>query len=105
MKFVKAAAILIIVAGVGALLYWQFGLRPQLAQARVAVPYGAKMVCSCRFIAERPMESCKQDFTEDLSAVSFTEEGQTIRASVLGGWIEAEARHEDGLGCTLVRPD
>jgi hypothetical protein len=105
MKYIKAAAVLIIVIGVAALLYWQFGLQPQLAQARVATPYGAKMVCSCRFIADRPMESCQQDFTEDVSAVTFTEEGNTVHASVLGGWISAEARYEDGLGCTLVKPD
>lgn len=104
MKFVKGAAVLIIVIGVAALLGWQFFLKDTLAQARVAVPYGAKMVCSCRFVAERPMDSCMQDFTEDLSAVSFTEDGETIRASVLGGWIKAEASHEPGLGCTLIPP-
>ena len=102
MKFVKGAAVLIIVIGVAALLGWQFFLKDTLAQARVAVPYGAKMVCSCRFVAGRDMASCMRDFTEDVSAVSFSEDGRTITAGVLGGVVSATARHETGLGCALV---
>lgn len=101
MKLVKAAVVIVIMLGVAALLAWQFLIKDQVELARVATPYGAKMVCSCRFVAERPMESCMSDFTEDLSAVSFKEENKSIRASVLGGVISATADYEEGLGCTL----
>jgi len=105
MKLVKAAIVIIIMLGVAALLAWQFLIKDQVDLARVATPYGAKMVCSCRFVAERPMESCMQDFTEDVSAVSFTEKENAIRASVLGGIVSATAVYKNGLGCTLVKPD
>lgn len=102
MKLVKAAVVIVIMLGVAALLAWQFLIKDQIDLARVATPYGAKMVCSCRFVAERPMESCLVDFTEDVSAVSFHEENNAIRATVLGGVVSATAVHEAGLGCTLV---
>ena len=102
MKLVKAAIVIVIMLGVGALLAWQFLIKDQIDLARVATPYGAKMVCSCRFVAERPMESCLADFTEDVSAVSFHEEDNAIRATVLGGVGSATAVHEEGLGCSLI---
>ena len=102
MKLVKAAIVIVIMLGVLALLTWQFMIKDQIDLARVATPYGAKMVCSCRFVAERPMESCLADFTEDVSAVSFSEDGNSIRAKVLGGVVNATAVYEEGLGCTLV---
>ena len=60
------------------------------------------MVCSCRFVAGREMDSCMQDFTVDISAVTVSEEEDTITASVLGGAIKSRAAFEDGLGCALV---
>ena len=104
MRAVKALAIalpLLLVAGVAA---WYFWLRPQLTFADMASAYAAKMVCSCRFIGERPMDSCLTDFTADISALTVTEDGPRIRASALGGRIAAEAAFTPGLGCTLVTP-
>ena len=105
MKLVKAAVVIVIMLGVAALLAWQFMIKDQIDLARVATPYGAKMVCSCRFVAERSMASCLADFTEDVSAVSFSEEDNAIRASVLGGVVSATAVYQEGLGCTLVDAD
>ena len=104
MKLVKAFAVGAVALGVIALLVWQVWLKDEVAYAKIAAAYGAKMVCSCRFVAGRDMASCKGDFTDDVSAVSFSEDGQTIRASVLGGAVKADARYEPGLGCTLVQP-
>ncbi|MEM9573212.1 MAG: hypothetical protein AAF996_17220 [Pseudomonadota bacterium] len=94
---------------------WQFWLKQQVAFAQVATAYGAKQVCSCRFVAERPLQSCLGDFTENVSAVSFkvsssevtengdTVEADTVTASVLGGLVKNRARFEPGLGCTVVK--
>ncbi|WP_084420953.1 hypothetical protein [Henriciella litoralis] len=101
MKLVKALAVIVVALGVIAICVWQFWLKEQVKYAKVATAYGAKMVCSCRFVAEREMESCKGDFTEDVSAVSFNETDQTIRASV-PLIASAEARFEQGLGCVLI---
>jgi len=103
-KLVKALLVVVVVLGVIGGLVWQFWLKGQVAYAEVATAYGAKMVCSCLHIGERPMESCKQDFTADVSAVSFSDDGSTTRATVLGGLIGSQAKYEPGLGCTLVKP-
>ena len=120
MKLVKVLLIVIAVLAVIAAGFWQFFLKDQIPYARVATAYGAKQVCSCRFIAEREMESCMGDFTLDISAVRFRSciiPGQhektercittedTVIASVLGGLIKSEARFEPGLGCALVKPN
>ncbi len=83
---------------------WRFWMKDQVAYARVATAYGAKQVCSCRFISAREIDSCLGDFTQDISLVSFSEEGQEITASVLGGLVRATAAYEDGLGCALAAP-
>ena len=95
---------------------WHFFLKEQVAFAKVATAYGAKQVCSCRFVAERAFESCLGDFTADVSQIRFAvssshvmDSGQestddTVTASVLGGLIKNQARYEPGLGCTLVKP-
>ena len=102
MKLVKVLLAVVAILAIAGGLFWHIWLKDQVAYARVATAYGAKMVCSCRFVAEREMESCEQDFTADVSAVTFSEEGARIRATVLGGVAVAEARFEPGLGCTLV---
>jgi hypothetical protein len=103
MKLVKAFAIGVILTGLAAGLAWQSFLKDQIAFARIASAYGAKMVCSCRFVAGRPMESCLTDFTADLSQIRFKEYGDTVRASVLGGLISSQARNTGPeTGCTMV---
>ena len=52
-------------------------------------------------MAEREMESCKSDFTEDISALKVTERNQTIETSALFELIKNSASFGDGLGCTL----
>ena len=102
MKRVKVFAAVLAVLVIGGGIAWQVWLKDQVGYAKVATASGAKMVCSCRFVAGRDMDSCMRDFTEDVSAVSFSEDGQTITAGVLGGVVSATARHETGLGCALV---
>lgn len=103
MKIVKAIGIAVLVLAVIGGLVWQFWLKNQVEYAKIASAYGAKMVCSCRFVAERPMASCLTDFTADISMISFEETGTGIRASVLGGLVSAEARNTGPeTGCTLV---
>ena len=114
MKFVKTLLILLLVLVVIAGGVWQVWLKQQVAFAQFATAYGAKQVCSCRFVAARELQSCLGDFTEDVSQINFTvssnrttENGgdsadDTVTASVLGGLIQNQARFEPGLGCTVV---
>lgn len=102
MKLVKILLVVVGLLAVSGALLWQIWLKEQVAYAKVATAYGAKMVCSCRFVAGREMDSCMQDFTVDISAVTVSEDEDRITASVLGGVVKSTAAFEDGLGCTLV---
>lgn len=76
--------------------------RPVLQFAPIASAYGAKKVCSCVFVAERDLDSCRVDFTEDVSAVTFTRERDAIRADLLNGRFAERAVFTPGQGCRLV---
>jgi hypothetical protein len=103
MKLVKVLlitlAVVLVIAGLG----WQFWLKDQVAYAKIATAYGAKQVCSCLHVGERPMGSCMDDFTVDISAVTVTDDGAVTTASVLGGLVKSEASYTPALGCTLVK--
>lgn len=104
MKLVKALAITAAGLAIAAALGWQFYFKKQLAFAQIATAYGAKMVCSCRFVAQRPMQSCMRDFTTDISMITINETGTAIQASVLGGLISSDARLTGPeTGCILVK--
>lgn len=104
MKVVKAIFIVFIGLALIAGAVWQFYLKEQREFALVATAYSAKMVCSCRFVAERSMDSCLTDFTEDISALTITENGNTITSIAPLGLSSDTAAFESGLGCTLVKP-
>lgn len=117
MKFVKVILIILASLSVAFGAFWQFYLKEQVAFAKVATAYGAKMVCSCRFVAEREMESCRGDFTEDVSQIDFDVSDHTaqkdgnilssrksVTASAPFGLSRDTAVFEPGLGCTLVKP-
>ncbi len=102
MNFVKVIIAVLMVLGLIAGLAWQFWLKDQLEFAKIASAYGAKMVCSCRFVAGRDLASCQDDFTVDTSQFSFEEAEDRIKVSLLGGIVSSQAVHEPGLGCAVV---
>jgi hypothetical protein len=104
MKFVKVIFVLLVAAAISAGAFWQFYLKEQHAFAQLATAYSAKMVCSCRFVAEREMASCLGDFTDDISQLTITENDHTITSKAPLGLSKDMATFEPGLGCTLVRP-
>jgi len=102
MKIVKVllviSAVIVVLLGAG----WQFYFKGQVAYARLATAYGAKQVCSCRYIGERPMKSCLGDFTADVSALTFSETPYEITAKAPFGMAKARARYSPTLGCAVV---
>lgn len=102
MTKVKTLLIVLAVLGLAGAALWQVWLKDQVAFAEMATAYGAKMVCSCRFVAGRDMDSCRRDFTVDISAFTFEEGEAHVRTSVLGGLVSARAQHTPGMGCALT---
>lgn len=101
MKFIKVLAIIAVFIGVIGSGVWHFLIKDTYQIAKVATPFSAKSVCSCRFVAERSMESCLSDFTLDVSSFTF-EESETAITVSFSGWLPATALYTPGVGCALI---
>lgn len=66
--------------------------------------YGARVACSCRFVAGRSMESCAGDKLAGMELISLSadEEAKSVTASV-PMVANATARLRPGYGCVLDR--
>lgn len=96
-KLLKRTLIFFVILLVGVMIYlWIFFLP-------VMVGMAAKTVCSCVYVAERPMEDIKKNELQvfpGLSSASFEVKDSSVVASLLGRSMKAIYRN--GLGCTLL---
>jgi len=80
-----------------------WSMQGQIAYASIATTYAAKMTCSCLHVSGRALESCVADFPEDARRnITITQNGDTVRASVLFGAISAEAVSDGEYGCRIA---
>lgn len=84
-------------------LSWS-GLREE---ARIGTAYAARVGCTCRYVSNRPLASCKGDIavaalgrTASLMRLSEDAGARTVSASVPLLWSET-ATYEPGGGCLL----
>jgi hypothetical protein len=68
--------------------------------AQVGTGYAAKEVCSCVFVGERSLDSCRADLPEDMARVRVELGADRVRAFV-PGLVARIARHEPPFGCVL----
>jgi hypothetical protein len=70
------------------------------AQARLGASYAAHLGCSCRYIGERPLESCYSDFEPGMDLVSLVDdpENKRVTASV-PLLVHAAAEYRGDFGC------
>ena len=101
MKIVKVLFVVLAVLVLAAGAVWQFWAKGQVEMANIGTAFAAKHVCSCMFVAERSLESCKSDMLRDISQLSFEVEEESVTASAAGGLISQTARFQSGLGCAL----
>jgi len=74
-----------------------------VAYAGIATGYAAKQTCSCMHITGRTLDSCMAEFPEEArNNVTVTEDGNSVRATVLFGAISSEAIYEEEYGCRIV---
>lgn len=80
-----------------------FGQRIR-GDARAGTAYGARVACSCRFVAGRSMEDCAKDKLAGMALIrlSADEEAKSVTASV-PLVASATARRRPGYGCVLDR--
>lgn len=94
---IGAVSAAILVGGVAALRASPVG-----AQAEVAVGYGARTVCACRFLGNRSLASCKTDFEPGMEMVRLSEDAAAKRITASIPLLAARsARFEPEFGCTL----
>lgn len=83
---------------IGAVVVW-----PQLhAFARTAASDGARMACSCRYVAGRSLDDCRKDFEPGMGLVWLSEDAgaRTITARY-AIFASQSATWRDGSGCVL----
>jgi hypothetical protein len=89
-----------LLAALGGAAAYADSVRPQL---ELGVGYAARVACACRYIGNRPLDSCYKDFEPGMEPIRLTDDPATkaVTASVplLTG---RTARFDPLLGC---RPD
>lgn len=99
----RAWPILLLVLAGGLAVLWFSGFGERLrGDAAAGAAYGARVACSCRFVAGRSMESCARDKLAGMDLIRFSadEETRSVTASVPLVASETAALRE-GYGCVL----
>ncbi|WP_229658568.1 hypothetical protein [Tsuneonella deserti] len=77
-----------------------------LGYARAGSAYGARVACSCRFVAGRSLDDCAKDKVPGMELVSLSEDAEaksvTARMLILAS---DTATYREGYGCVLDRWD
>lgn len=80
------------------LLYW--GLFA--ANSAAATAYGARIVCSCRYVADRDLDQCREDFLPGMRLVMLSEDAQNRSVTAWLPLLGSEtATYRAGRGCLL----
>lgn len=93
---------LLVVAGIAAAL---FAYRePITGYAEVGTAYGARVACSCRFVAGRSLQDCEKDKLAGMELVTLVDDAEaksvTARFPLVAS---ATATYRQGYGCVLEK--
>lgn len=98
-----AIALALLAAALAAVWFSSFG-QGLRGDATAGVAYGARVACSCRFVAGRSLEDCAKDKLAGMEMIrlSADEDAKSVTASVPLVATET-ARLREGYGCVLDR--
>jgi hypothetical protein len=92
--------LLVAVVLLGALAW--FYRAPIAGYTSTGAAFGARMACSCRYVAGRGLEDCEKDFEPGMELVFLSDDADTksvtARVPLLAS---ATARYREGWGCLL----
>jgi hypothetical protein len=90
-------ALVVLAAG----LAW-FYRTPIAGYTTAGTAFGARIACSCRYVAGRGLEDCEKDFEPGMQLVFLSDDPatKTVTASV-PLLASARARYREGFGCML----
>lgn len=84
-----------------AVLGWFFRA-PLYGYAETGAAVGARIACSCRYVAGRSLEDCKKDFEPKMEIVFLSGDEDTRSVTGYVPLIASEtARYRKGYGCVL----
>lgn len=93
-------ALLVLVAIALALLAWYRA--PLLGRAQAGASFGARIACSCRFVAGRELSSCRDDFEPGMALVMLSEDAAAKSVTARFPLLASQtARLQPGAGCVL----
>jgi hypothetical protein len=86
---------------VALLALWAAFGHAAVGYARAGTAYGARVACSCRFVAGRSLADCAKDKVGGMEFVTLSEddEAKSVTARML--LVTDTARFEPGYGCVL----
>lgn len=94
----RALLAVIVVAGAFGWYYRE----PIAGYTQTGAAFGARMACSCRYVAGRDLGDCRKDFEPGMELVFLSdddsEKSVTARVPLLAS---ATARYREGFGCLL----
>ncbi len=94
----KILVAMLLLAALGIALSWH---RMQ-AQAVLATSYGARIGCSCHYLAGRSLQDCSKDYEPGMALVMLSENPQTHGVTARIPLIASQtATFRDGPGCRL----
>lgn len=79
---------------------------PLTGRAEAGAAYAARVGCSCRFVAGRPLDQCRDDFLPGMGLVILSEDAQekSVTARLLPLASET-VRFREGRGCAFAAQD
>lgn len=94
-------ALLLAVVTVAALAWFW---RPLGAHAVTGAAYGARLGCSCRFVAARALSDCRKDFEPGMQFVTLSEDAETKSVTARFPLLASQtATFREGEGCVLEK--
>jgi len=101
-KIIIASAALILILIV--IILFNFGSIKNTS--RVGVAYASHIVCSCRFIQGRDMNSCKTDLEDGMGAISLSDDPENLRVTAsVPLMASAIAEKRDDFGCIILNDE
>jgi hypothetical protein len=71
--------------------------------ARAGSAYGARVACSCRYVAGRSLDDCAKDKVPGMELVTLSEDDATKSVTARMLLISDRASYKPGYGCVLDR--
>lgn len=72
-----------------------------MGYAHAGTAYGARVACSCRYVAGRGLEDCAKDKLGGMELVSFSEDAEERSVTARMLLVSDTARLKPGYGCLL----